>query len=152
MEIVSNVNERIFLLGSDWESSGCYTLTNLEKKHFIENGFNEFVFQVDVVHDGDHTNTGQDWIFWFSEEIPSEVDHITFENQPVTLVNYGGVTVGKCSSTSWPWQNEHDNIGSGAFKIQFYYDGDYSTDYLNTLLGDFYIADIVVNDTQYRPH
>lgn len=150
MEILSNVNERIFLLGSDWESSGCYNLTNLQKMQWAGEGFNQFTFQVDVVHHGDHTNTGQDWIFWFSQEIPPECTGMTFENQPIEFVNYGGVTVGKVHATSWPWQNPDDNIGSGAFSIYFTYEEGTDATYLNSVLGSLEISDIVVNDTKYR--
>lgn len=143
-------SETVFLLDSGWRGSGCYTLKNLVQTQGFQDGFQKYVFQLNVVHHGDHTNWDQDWIFYFNSKIPSAITKVTFEGHELELEDYEGCSVGRVTPGSWPWNNEDDNIGSGAFMFEFSYPEGFNPADYSEFFEDFEISRVFVNDTHYR--
>ena len=143
---ISEINESIYLYASGWVNSNCY-FPSWERKQEMENGRNNWVYQVTANHDATkspewlgHSNENQYLIVVFEQPLPAEVTSITINNNTCEIspdrMRIRGLTDYH--------QNSWDMIGTGAFTITFGFSDESAEARLFSLIqfDEFEISDI----------
>lgn len=91
-------------------SGSCYT-TTARRTQVPETGRQNYVFQIDAVHNADHNSNKQQLVIVFSDP----VTYVSCNGQGATYVSGNGTTTLTVNFSYW--NNHTDNIGIGDFTV-----------------------------------
>ena len=154
-EVIENIGEAVFLVGSGWTDSDCYLL-QWQQTQPTALGRDSWVYQIDAWHgknwqyqqgvwgvtaweECDHLNEGQYLIVEFANALPSAVTGIKLNDVSCTISP--DRTMARVPMNYH--QNKKDQIGLASYQITFY-EGAYEVDdamYSLIEFSSFYITD-----------
>lgn len=129
---MKNYEKPVVLVNEDvtegvYAASGCYS-TTWTKHQVVQNGRINYKFQINAVHNAEHTCNKQRWTVTFS----TAVDGVEETNGDTSSVT--GIGTNVIQYYTGYWNNEEDNIGAGNLTVTT--PGDVDVDIIKIVVED----------------